>query len=46
MAKHVAGMTEMINTYKLLVGKPEGKKLLGRLFHCVFLDFSIVFFPS
>jgi len=27
---HVAGMREMRNTYKISVGKPEGKRPLGR----------------
>jgi len=27
---HVARMLEMRNSYKILVGKPEGKRLLGR----------------
>jgi hypothetical protein len=27
---HVACMGDMINAYKILIGKPEGKKLLGR----------------
>jgi hypothetical protein len=27
---HVAGMGEKRNTYRLLVGKPEGRRLLGR----------------
>jgi hypothetical protein len=29
-AGHVAQMGEMRNTYRLLVGKPEGKRPLGR----------------
>jgi hypothetical protein len=29
-AGHVARMGEMINAYKILVGKPEGKKPPGR----------------
>jgi hypothetical protein len=29
-AGHVARMVEMRNSYKILVGKPEGKRLLGR----------------
>jgi hypothetical protein len=29
-AGHVARMGEKWNTYRLLVGKPEGKRLLGR----------------
>jgi hypothetical protein len=29
-AGHVARMAEKRNTYRLLVGKPEGKKSLGR----------------
>jgi hypothetical protein len=29
-AGHVARMREKRNTYRLLVGKPEGKRLLGR----------------
>jgi hypothetical protein len=28
--RHVAGMGEMINAYKILVRKPERKRLLGR----------------
>jgi hypothetical protein len=28
--EHVAGLKEMINVYKILFGKPEGKKSLGR----------------
>jgi hypothetical protein len=27
---HVARMEEMRNAYRILVGKPEGKRLLGR----------------
>jgi hypothetical protein len=30
MDGHVASMEEMINAYKILVGKPEGKIPLGR----------------
>jgi hypothetical protein len=29
-AKHVAGMGKWRNTYRILVGKPEGRRLLGR----------------
>jgi hypothetical protein len=29
-ARHVAGMGEKRNMYRLLVGKPEGKRPLGR----------------
>jgi hypothetical protein len=29
-AGHAACIREMINTYKILVGKPEGKRSLGR----------------
>jgi hypothetical protein len=29
-AEHAAGMGEMRNSYRNLVGKPEGKRLLGR----------------
>jgi hypothetical protein len=29
-AGHVARMGEKRNAYKILVGKPEGKRLLGR----------------
>jgi hypothetical protein len=29
-AEHVARMGEKRNTYRLLVGKPEGKRPLGR----------------
>jgi hypothetical protein len=29
-AGHVAGMGEMRNAYKILIGKPEGRKPLGR----------------
>jgi hypothetical protein len=29
-AGHVAGMEEKRNAYRLLVGKPEGKRALGR----------------
>lgn len=29
-AGHVVGIGEMINAYKVFVGKPEGKKPLGR----------------
>jgi hypothetical protein len=29
-AEHVARMGEKMNAYRLLVGKPEGKRLLGR----------------
>jgi len=29
-AGHVARMVEMRKTYKILVGKPEGKRPLGR----------------
>jgi hypothetical protein len=32
-AGNVACMGEMINTYKILVTKPEGKRLLGRPRH-------------
>jgi hypothetical protein len=28
---HVACMGEEMNVYKVLIGKPEGKRLLGRL---------------
>jgi hypothetical protein len=30
-AGHVAQMADRINAYRLLVGKPEGKRLLGIL---------------
>jgi hypothetical protein len=30
---HVARITQMRNAYKILAGKPEGKKLLGRIEH-------------
>jgi hypothetical protein len=30
MAPHVAGIGEDRNTYRILVGKPEGKRPLGR----------------
>jgi len=30
LAGHVAHMGEIINAYKILVGKPEGKRQLGR----------------
>jgi hypothetical protein len=30
---HVVYMEEMINAYKILVGKPEGKKPLGQPKH-------------
>jgi hypothetical protein len=30
LASHVAGMEERRNAYRLLVGKPEGKRPLGR----------------
>jgi transcription termination factor 2 len=30
---HVARMGEKRNTYRILVGKPEGKRRLGRLIH-------------
>jgi hypothetical protein len=30
-AGHVARMGEKMNTYRLLVGKPEGRRPLGRL---------------
>jgi hypothetical protein len=30
LAGHVAGMGEMRNTWRILVGKPEGKRPLGR----------------
>jgi hypothetical protein len=30
LAVHVAHMGEMRNTYSILVGKPEGKRPLGR----------------
>jgi len=30
MSEHVARIGEMRNAYKILVGKPEGKRLLGR----------------
>jgi hypothetical protein len=29
---HVGRMREKRNAYRILVGKPEGKRLLGRLF--------------
>jgi len=29
-ASHVVGMGEIRNAYKILVGKPEGKRQLGR----------------
>jgi hypothetical protein len=29
-AEHVASMGEKRNAYRVLVGKPEGKRLLGR----------------
>jgi hypothetical protein len=29
--EHVTRMCDMINAYKILVGKPEGKRSLGRL---------------
>jgi hypothetical protein len=32
-AGHVARMGEKRNAYRILVGKPEGKRLLGRLRH-------------
>jgi hypothetical protein len=32
-AKHVAGMREKSNLYRLLAGKPEGKRPLGRPSH-------------
>jgi hypothetical protein len=32
-ADHVARIGEKRNTYRLLVGKPEGKRPLGRLRH-------------
>jgi hypothetical protein len=31
--EHVACMGEVRKVYKILVGTPEGKKLLGRLWH-------------
>jgi hypothetical protein len=31
--RHVANMGEMINAYKILVRKPEGKRQLGRHRH-------------
>jgi hypothetical protein len=30
-ARHVVGMGEKRNTYRILMGKPEGKRSLGRL---------------
>jgi hypothetical protein len=33
LARHVAGMRAARNTCKILVGKLQGKKLLGRLRH-------------
>jgi hypothetical protein len=30
MAGHIANMGEMRNAYKILAGKPEGKRPLGR----------------
>jgi hypothetical protein len=30
LAGHVAGMREKMNVYRILVGKPEGKRPLGR----------------
>jgi hypothetical protein len=32
-ARHVVHMGEVRNVYKILVGKPEGEKLLGRFRH-------------
>jgi hypothetical protein len=32
-AGRVTRMAEMINTYTILVGKPEGKRPLGRPWH-------------
>jgi hypothetical protein len=32
-AGHIARMGEKSNAYRILVGKPEGKRLLGRLRH-------------
>jgi hypothetical protein len=32
-AEHVACLGEMRNVYKILLGKPEGKRLLGRCRH-------------
>jgi hypothetical protein len=32
-ARHVVPMREMSNAYKILVGKPEGKKSLGTPWH-------------
>jgi hypothetical protein len=29
-AEHVTHMGDMRNAYKILIGKPEGKRLLGR----------------
>jgi hypothetical protein len=31
--RHVAHVVEMRNEYKILVGKPEGKRILGRRWH-------------
>jgi hypothetical protein len=36
-ARHVAGMGEKRNACRILVGKPEGKRLLGRP-RCRWLD--------
>jgi hypothetical protein len=33
LAEHVARMAEKRNAYKILVGKPEGKRSLGKLRH-------------
>jgi hypothetical protein len=33
MGGHVACMGENMNTHRILVGKPEGKRPLGRLTH-------------
>jgi hypothetical protein len=29
-AGHISHMTEKINVYKILMGKPKGKRLLGK----------------
>jgi hypothetical protein len=35
---HVTRMGEMRNAYRALVGKPEGKRLLGRRPSCIWVD--------
>jgi hypothetical protein len=38
---HAAGMMDKRNTYRILVGKPEGKRPLGRP-KCRWVDFIVM----